>query len=74
MRVLRLADSKIAVMDKLYFYVRMADKMMAKYLPAVESSFQEIVSTNFRTILSQEGLAVGVPDTPVILMMIPYVR
>ena len=64
MRVLPLADSKIAVMDKLYFYVRMADKMMAKYLPAVESSFQEIVSTNFQTILSQEGLAVGVPDTP----------
>ena len=60
MRVLRLADSKIAVMDKLYFYVRMADTMMEKYLPAVESSFASVVTADFRTILSQEGLAVNI--------------
>ena len=58
MRVLRLADSKIPVMDKLYFYVRMADHMMEKYLPDVESAYKSVVTDDFLSILSQEGLAV----------------
>ena len=58
MRVLRLADSKIPVMDKLYFYVRMADQMMEKYLPYVELAYKCVVTADFLSILSQEGLAV----------------
>ena len=62
--ILRLADSKIVVMDKLYLYARMADRIMKRCLPIVESSFTRVVACEFRTILSQEDLPVErVSDT-----------
>ena len=58
MRVLHLSEKKIAVMDKLCFYVRIAYVMMEKCLPFVESSFTRVFAHVFRAILSQEGFAV----------------
>ena len=59
MRVLRLADCKVAGMEKLYYYVRMADKMMAKYVPDIESLYGKVATEDFLQILSHEGVAVG---------------
>ena len=58
MRVLRLADSKIPVMDKLYYYVRLADRMMLRYLPDVRVAFDKVVSPDLLSTLSAEGLKV----------------
>ena len=59
MRVLRLADCKVAGMEKLYYYVRMTDKMMAKYVPDIESLYGKVATQDFLQILSHEGVAVG---------------
>ena len=35
----------------------MADRIMVKHLPVVESSFTRVIADYFRSILSQEGLS-----------------
>ena len=37
MRILRLADQKTAAMDKLYYYIKQADRVAPLYLPQAET-------------------------------------
>ena len=59
MQVLHLADMKVPAMDKLYYYVRKSDEMMAKHLPAVESTFMKVATPEFLGTLTEDGVALG---------------
>ena len=58
MRVLRIADRKIVVIENFHFYARMADRIMVKCLTVVKYYFTHVITNDFRIILSQEGLHV----------------
>ena len=50
MRILRLADQKLAAMDKLYFYVLQDERMLPKYLvEAIEAEYS--ISTRLMAVL-----------------------
>ena len=50
MRILRLADQKVVAMDKLYFYVLQAERMLPKYLAeAIDAEY--LISPRLRAVL-----------------------
>ena len=61
-RVLRLTNIKIEVVEKFYFYPYISDKIMSKHLPVAESSFTRVITDDFRSILCQQGLNVESRD------------
>ena len=52
MRILRLADQKVAAMDKLEFYVRQTDVMLPRYLGEVEATAEELLTEETQLMLN----------------------
>ena len=46
MRVLRLADQKLAAMDKLYYYILQTDRMLQKYITDAEEQADVLLAQN----------------------------
>ena len=51
MRILRLADQKIATMDKLHYYVRKAEKILTVYLAEAETLATTLMSENTKAVM-----------------------
>ena len=56
MRVLRLAVQKTPAMDKLYFYVLQADRMLLKWLKDAEDHLKHLLSSNVWRAMESAGL------------------
>ena len=52
MRVLRLADTKVPSMDKLLYYVKIADEMLETYLPMVDKAYSELSMNQFLNLVN----------------------
>ena len=46
-RVLRIDEINTTVVEKLYLYAHITDRMMAEHLSVVESSFPRVVTDDF---------------------------
>ena len=53
MRVLRLADMKTAIMDKLLFYVRQTSKLMPKYLAEAETVAKSFLTDDVKAAMTR---------------------
>ena len=54
MRVLRLADQKVAAMDKLHFFVCQANSVMPRYLAEAEHHMNELVTDGIKAVLADK--------------------
>ena len=54
MRVLRLADQKVAAMDKLHFFVCQANSVMPRYLAEAEHHSTELLTAGIKSVLADK--------------------
>lgn len=54
MRVLRLADMKVAAMDKLHFFVCQANTIMARFLKEAENHSTNLLTPGIRAVLADK--------------------
>ena len=54
MRVLRLADQKVAAMDKLHFFVCQANSIMPRYLAEAEHHSTDLLTAAIEAVLADE--------------------